>query len=122
MNYSKLKILAESKNYMIKDLAKELGMTSNGLKRSVEGNNLTAEKIEMLCKLLDISPNELFDWYGSDFCFSNIKEPKINEKFNSSNTDLDSLMNILSRFLKNQEQYHEIMKDMMAIYERINNK
>ena len=32
------------------------------------------------------------------------------------------LMAILSRFLRNQEQYQEIMKDMMAIYERINSK
>ena len=64
MNYSKLKITAESKNYMIKDLAAELGMTSNGLKRSVESNNLTMEKVTMLCKLLDITPNEFFGWDG----------------------------------------------------------
>lgn len=64
MNYNKLKITAESKNYMIKDLAAELGMTPNGLKRSVEANNLTIEKVTMLCKILDISPNEFFDWNG----------------------------------------------------------
>ena len=34
--------------------------------------------------------------------------------------DFGSLMNILFRFLKNQEQYQAIMKDMVAIYERIN--
>lgn len=122
MNYNKLKITAESKNYMIKDLAAELGMTPNGLKRSVEANNLTMEKVTMLCKILDISPNEFFDWndgIGSQFTI--IKEPSTNNKY-ESNSDLGCLMNILSRFLHNQEQQQLIMKDMMAIYERINNK
>lgn len=48
-----------------------------------------------------------------------------NEKFrmNPNNSeDVVGLMSILSRFLKNQEDYHAIMKDMVAIYERINNK
>ena len=47
------------------------------------------------------------------------------EKFrnNPNNSeDVIGLMSILSRFLKNQEDYHTIMKDMMAIYEKINNK
>lgn len=47
------------------------------------------------------------------------------EKFrtNPNNSeDVVGLMSILSRFLKNQEDYHAIMKDMVAIYERINNK
>lgn len=36
--------------------------------------------------------------------------------------DMGILINILSRFLDNQKQYQAIMKDMMVIYERINNK
>lgn len=47
------------------------------------------------------------------------------EKFrtNPNNSeDVVGLMSILSRFLKNQEDYHSIMKDMVAIYEKINNK
>lgn len=121
MNYNKLKITAESKNYMIKDLAAELGMTPNGLKRSVEANNLTMEKVAMLCKILDISPNEFFDWNGIGSHFTIIKEQPINNKYDS-NSDLGCLMNILSRFLMNQEQQQEIMKDMVSIYKRINNK
>lgn len=110
MNYNEVKFIAESKNYMIKDLAAELGMTSNGLKRSIEKSNLTMEKITTLCRLLEISPNEFFSW--TDGCGITS-----NGNF-KANTDLSSLMNILSRFLKNQEQYHDIMKDMMTIYEK----
>ncbi len=122
MNYNELKFIAESKNYMIKDLAAELEMTSNGLKRSIEGNNLTMEKITRLCQLLGITPNEFFSWSGNagDSFTSGITELS-SDKF-KTNPDLASLMDILSRFLHNQEQYHSIMKEMMVIYERINSK
>lgn len=39
-----------------------------------------------------------------------------------NSAEIGCVLDIFSRFMKNQEQYHEIMKDMMAIYERINNK
>lgn len=125
MNYNELKFIAESKNYMIKDLAAEMGMTSNGLKRSVEGGNLTMEKIKTLCQLLKITPNEFFSWTEGNNYAPDGTKLSLNEKFESTsngNNDLGSLMNILSRFLMNQEQYHSIMKEMMTIYERINNK
>ncbi len=47
------------------------------------------------------------------------------EKFRmnpNNNEDVVGLMSILARFLKNQEDYHAIMKEMVAMYERINNK
>lgn len=73
-------------------------------------------------------PDLNFDWLllgRGSMLYENNEELQLDEKFrihpNKQNEgDLGSLMSILFRFLKNQEQYQAIMKDMVAIYERIN--
>ena len=62
MTYNELTFVAKSKNIMIKDLAERIGMTSNGLKRAVEKQTLTINKVLPLCQILGISPNELLGW------------------------------------------------------------
>lgn len=60
MNYNELKRLAESKNFTIKRLADEIGLTSNGLKRSIEAETMSIKTLRDLCDILQISIAEFF--------------------------------------------------------------
>jgi len=60
MNYNELKRIAESKNFTIKRLADEIGLTSNGLKRSIEGETMSIKTLRDLCDILQISIAEFF--------------------------------------------------------------
>ena len=61
MNYNKIKILAETKKITIKELADQIGMTSNGLKRSVENETMSIKGVKELCSILEMSIAEFFD-------------------------------------------------------------
>ena len=60
MNYNELKRVAESKNFTIKRLAEEIGLTSNGLKRSIEGETMSIKTLRDLCDILQITVAEFF--------------------------------------------------------------
>jgi transcriptional regulator with XRE-family HTH domain len=60
MNYNELKKVAESKNFTIKRLAEEIGLSSNGLKRSIEGETMSIKTLRDLCDILQISIAEFF--------------------------------------------------------------
>lgn len=61
MNYNKIKRIAESKKMTIRELAGELGMTSNGLKRSIENEAMSIKTVKNLVFLLGITFAEFFD-------------------------------------------------------------
>ena len=60
MNYNELKIIAERKKFTIKELADSIGMTSTGLKRSIEGETMSIKTLRDLCDILQISIAEFF--------------------------------------------------------------
>ena len=60
MNYNDLKIIAERKKFTIKELAESIGMTSTGLKRSIEGETMSIKTLRDLCDILQISISEFF--------------------------------------------------------------
>ena len=60
MNYNELKIIAERKKFTIKELAESIGMTSTGLKRSIEGETMSIKTLRDLCDILQISIAEFF--------------------------------------------------------------
>lgn len=60
MIYSDLQIIAKSKGIMIKEIAEKLGLTSNGLKRSIESGKFPIEKVMPLCQILGITVGEFF--------------------------------------------------------------
>lgn len=62
MNYNELTFLAKEKNITLTSLAKEIGMTPTGFKPAIERKTLPWEKIETLCGILNITPNDLFGW------------------------------------------------------------
>lgn len=84
MNYNDLKILAERKKITIKDLAESIGMTSTGLKRSIEGETMSIKTLRDLCDILQISIAEFFgetsgdgQWVAAETIPYNIgKQPK----------------------------------------------
>lgn len=64
MNYNELTFLVKEKSITLSSLAKEIGMTLTGFKPAIERKTLPWEKIEALCRILGISPNEFFGWDG----------------------------------------------------------
>ena len=60
MNYNELKTIAERKKFTIKELAESIGMTSTGLKRSIEGETMSIKTLRDLCDILQISIAEFF--------------------------------------------------------------
>ena len=60
MNYNELKTIAERKKFTIKELAESIGMTSTGLKRSIEGETMSIKTLRDLCDLLQITVAEFF--------------------------------------------------------------
>lgn len=66
MTYNEIKRVAETKKFTIKDLATALGLSSNGLKRSIEGETISMKTIKNLCSLLNITIAEFFGETGGD--------------------------------------------------------
>lgn len=62
MTYNDLFFLAKERGISIASLAKDIGMTPNGLKKSFETKKLPWEKIESLCELFGLTPNQLLGW------------------------------------------------------------
>ena len=62
MNYNDLFFLAKEKGISIASLAKDIKMTSNGLKKSFESKKLPWEKIESICEIFGLTPNQLLGW------------------------------------------------------------
>lgn len=91
-------------------------------------NSLQPEK---MMRIAQNFPDLNFDWLllgRGEMLYKDCKKSDINaidEKFRTNpnnNDDVIGLMGVLSRFLLNQQQYQDVVKDMVAIYEKINNK
>lgn len=61
MNYKDLAFLIKKK-YSIASFASEMGVTRQGLHNGIVKQSFTQEKINKMCQLLDITPNEFFGW------------------------------------------------------------
>ncbi len=72
MNYNKLKSIAESKKITIRDLAESVGMSSNGLKRSIENETMSIKTAKKLCFTLGITISEFFEESASQVNNGNI--------------------------------------------------
>lgn len=61
MDYNELREIAESKRIGIKELADEIGMTSNGLREAIKRDTIQLKKLRQLCEILRIHPSMFFD-------------------------------------------------------------
>ncbi len=86
-----------------------------GLATSFVANMRSSMQPEKMMSIAHNFPDLNFDWLllGRGSMLYNTQQ---------NSADIGNLMDIFSRFMKNQEQYHEIMKEMVAIYEQLNNK
>ena len=67
MDYSELAFLAKQKKISLQTLAETIGLKSyQGLQSSMEGKSIKWKNIELLCRFLEITPNELFGWPTED--------------------------------------------------------
>lgn len=112
LNINKIKNAIEDSRMTQDEIAKKCGFSRTTLNNLLSGADVKISTIVKLSEVLGIPTAEFF----SD------DDNLIRTDYKQSKNDVSSLMAILSRFLRNQEQYQEIMKDMMAIYERINSK
>lgn len=85
-----------------------------GLATSFVANMRNSMQPEKMMIIAHYFPDLNFDWLmlGRGSMLYNA---------NGSTADFGYFFDIFSRFMKNQEQYHEIMKEMVMYYERINN-
>lgn len=62
MNYNELYLLIKQKGFTVKSICNQIEMTSNGFKDAIEKQTLPWIKIEKLCSILDVTPNDLLGW------------------------------------------------------------
>ena len=62
MTYNDLSFLVKERGMSIKSLAKDIGMTSTGLKKAFEEKTLQWKRMESLCEIFGITPNQFMSW------------------------------------------------------------
>lgn len=62
MNYSEFTNLLKERHLMVTGVAKELGMTTNGLQYSIENDSVKSSQLRKLCDFLKITPNDFFGY------------------------------------------------------------
>ena len=62
MTYSELKDFAEMKKISLQKIAEAIDMTTRGMQTSFENQTLPTRKVELICKFLEITPNQFFGW------------------------------------------------------------
>ena len=113
MNINKLQKAIDLSRLKKVEIAERCGFSRATLDAALRGDDVKVSTIEKIAGVLGVPVGEFFN---DNEVFG------VNQTYTENQNDVTTLMNILSRFLNNQEQYQAIMKDMMAIYERINNK
>lgn len=119
--------LMDAIHLKLRTFSQEIGIPESTLKQQLNGKEGRGRGVQMaviaaiLNKYQNLSAEWLLRGKGTMFLHEYTEDSKFRMNPNNSE-DVVSLMSILSRFLSNQEQYQAIMKDMMVIYERINNK
>lgn len=113
LNINKIKNAIENSRMTQDEIAKKGGFSRTTLNNLLNGADVKISTVVNLSEVLGVPASEFF---------SDDNEQTIRSDYKQNKNDVSILMGILSRFLRNQEQYQEIMKDMMSIYERINSK
>lgn len=62
MNYNKLKSILAERKIKVADFCEQLQITRQGLQKSLNNGLLPYDKVLQCCRLLDVSPNDFFEW------------------------------------------------------------
>ena len=112
MNYNEIAFLAKRKGVTLSQLAKEIGITPPGLRKGVENGTLPEKNIVSLCRVLEVSPNEVLGWndvsagnYASNIGGSNQQNAgeaitALHEQLREKDRLIDRLMAIVEKGVK----------------------
>lgn len=62
MKYNKLKSLLSEREITIADFCEQIQITRQGLQKSLDNDQLPYNKVRQSCIILQISPNDFFEW------------------------------------------------------------
>ena len=110
MDYNMVKEICRVNKISLQDLATEIGMSPEGLKRSMESDSLAARYIIPLCKSLYITPNRLFGYGESDIFIQNGINNTQNNKTTVINELTDKLQETESQLLRAEARIDKLLK------------
>ncbi len=117
MNLQMIKKMCENREGGLKKLALDIGMSEANLHRCINNNKIQATDLENIASLLNVRVGVFFG--ESDTNVDEVQhlkdEIKRLKEVKSLNAD-DKLFELWMRFMSNQQQYQDIMKEMAQIY------
>ncbi len=112
MDYNDLVILAKQRKILQKDICEELKLTSAGFKRGFENGSLSIKNLIALCRLIQISPDEVLGWPHEETAFggnyashitggntqnSNDAIKALNDQLKEKDKQIDRLLKIIEK-------------------------
>lgn len=117
MNLQMIKKMCENREGGLKKLALDIGMSEANLHRCINNNKIQATDLENIASLLNVRVGVFFG--ESDTNVDEVQhlkdEIKRLKEVKLLNAD-DKLFELWMRFMSNQQQYQDIMKEMAQIY------
>lgn len=117
MNLQMIKKMCENREGGLKKLALDIGMSEANLHRCINNNKIQATDLENIASLLNVRVGVFFG--ESDTNVDEVQhlkdEIKRLKEVKSLNAD-DKLFELWMRFMSNQQQHQDIMKEMAQIY------
>jgi len=117
MNLQLIKKMCENREGGLKKLALDIGMSEANLHRCINNNKIQATDLENIASLLNVRVGVFFGEVGiDDEEIQRLKDEIRRLKEMKPFKDDDKLFELWMRFMSNQQQYHELMKEMAQIY------
>lgn len=117
MDLQLIKKMCENREGGLKKLALDIGMSEANLHRCINNNKMQATDLEKIASLLNVRVGIFFGENSTDAEeIRQLKEEVRRLKEQKSFKDDDKLFELWMRFMANQQQYHELMKEMAQIY------
>lgn len=117
MNLQLIKKMCENREGGLKKLAMDINMSEANLHRCLNNNKIQATDLESIATILNVKVGMFFEEEGENEEIQSLKqEVKRLKELLAIQGGGDKLFELWTRFMANQQQYHEIMKEMALIY------
>lgn len=118
MNLQLIKKMCENREGGLKKLAMDINMSEANLHRCLNNNKIQATDLENIATILNVKVGVFFDEEECENAEIQSLRKEINhlKELLSVQGGSDKLFELWTRFMANQKQYHEIMKEMALIY------
>ena len=117
MNLQLIKKMCENREGGLKKLAMDINMSEANLHRCLNNNKIQATDLESIATILKVKVGMFFEEEGENEEIQSLKqEVKRLKELLAIQGGGDKLFELWTRFMANQQQYHEIMKEMALIY------